>query len=407
MDSSKVIHLVSNAPEHPENTSSSFKVSYNVPFDLTGKQIALVDATVTKAKANVDNEKITFTFTPKYEKRKGPMKSYNITAGANGTTSAEQYFSKLNKSETVMGDKLFETVAKFNKTKDTLEMEVYNYSDGDLYLKVNSHDDPTKGLKLLPGIQQTLSMPMHVEVSESNYLLSTGTIKIEQAPSGSKYRVATIKFVNVSKAFEKSANLPAFFSNSKIEVSVNSVIRVATHPDPVTVKPGTGYYDDIGSLLSRLNSNENFVKLAYLSVSYRKVVLFVRGHVKPCTIDLGGFEFLFGFDKRIINHSRAIGTYYTAQRPPDLTRGTHHFYIYCSLVKNIPVNNKMLQILATVDATKGTYGEQVVHPVRYPIFVDCVEGPQQMVEVTIADDTGTVQGLLMGRTKLTLAVKDS
>ena len=62
MDTAKVIHLVSNAPEHPENTSNSFKVSYNVPFDLTGKQIALIDATVTKARGNVDDEKLTITF---------------------------------------------------------------------------------------------------------------------------------------------------------------------------------------------------------------------------------------------------------------------------------------------------------------------------------------------------------
>ena len=69
------------------------------------------------------------------------------------------------------------------------------------------------------------------------------------------------------------------------------------------------------------------------------------------------------------------------------------------------VNDKTLPILATVDATLGTYGQQIVHPVQYPLFVDCESGPMQMVEVRIADDTGNSENLLIGRTKLTLAVQ--
>ena len=61
MDAVKVLHLVSNSFSHPENTASSFKVSYNVPFDLRGRKVALVDATLTKAQENVLQEKITFT----------------------------------------------------------------------------------------------------------------------------------------------------------------------------------------------------------------------------------------------------------------------------------------------------------------------------------------------------------
>ena len=61
MNPTKVFHLVSNFFTHPENNTSSFKVSYNVPFDLRGRKIALVDATLTKAQDNVLQEKITFT----------------------------------------------------------------------------------------------------------------------------------------------------------------------------------------------------------------------------------------------------------------------------------------------------------------------------------------------------------
>ena len=58
MNNSSVIHLVNNAPEHPENTAAQFKVSYNLPFDLTGKKIALIDASFTKAQNNVLGEKL-------------------------------------------------------------------------------------------------------------------------------------------------------------------------------------------------------------------------------------------------------------------------------------------------------------------------------------------------------------
>ena len=68
MDTAKVIHLVSNAPEHPENTSNSFKVSYNVPFDLAKKQVALIDATITKARGNVDDEKSHLHLLPSMKK---------------------------------------------------------------------------------------------------------------------------------------------------------------------------------------------------------------------------------------------------------------------------------------------------------------------------------------------------
>ena len=57
----KLLHLVSNSFTHPENSASSFKVSYNVPFDLRGRKIALMDATLTKAQDNVLQEKIIFT----------------------------------------------------------------------------------------------------------------------------------------------------------------------------------------------------------------------------------------------------------------------------------------------------------------------------------------------------------
>ena len=43
MNTSPVIHPVSNSLAHPENMASNFMASYNVSFDLCGKRIALVN----------------------------------------------------------------------------------------------------------------------------------------------------------------------------------------------------------------------------------------------------------------------------------------------------------------------------------------------------------------------------
>ena len=72
MNHTKALHLVRNSFTHPKNTASSFKVSYSVPFDLWGRKIALVDATLTKAQDNVLQEKITFT--KSYKTKKCPIK---------------------------------------------------------------------------------------------------------------------------------------------------------------------------------------------------------------------------------------------------------------------------------------------------------------------------------------------
>ena len=56
VNTSPIIHLVSNSLAHPENMASNFKISYNEPFDLCGKRVALVDATFTKSQPNILQE---------------------------------------------------------------------------------------------------------------------------------------------------------------------------------------------------------------------------------------------------------------------------------------------------------------------------------------------------------------
>jgi hypothetical protein len=61
---------------------------------------------------------------------------------------------------------------------------------------------------------------------------------------------------------------------------------------------------------------------------------------------------------------------------PDITGGSHFFYIYCSLVEGIMVNEKTLPLLGTLNAEVGEYGVQVVHNAVYPMFVKCIGGLQ-------------------------------
>ena len=69
-------------------------------------------------------------------------------------------------------------------------------------------------------------------------------------------------------------------------------------------------------------------------------------------------------------------------------------------MNSVTVNEKILPLLATVDATKGNYGQQVIHLIRYPLFVDYVHGPQQMIEITISNDMGSIESTFAGRTNL-------
>ena len=160
-------------------------------------------------------------------------------------------------------------------------------------------------------------------------------------------------------------------------------------------------------MIAHLNALPAFKKLASLSIVRDHVQLFIPRTTKTCNVDLGGFEQHFGFANRVIQHNVKSDTTVVAQNPPDMTRGVHHFYIYCSLCANVAVNERMLPLLATIDATKGRNGEQVQHHAKFPLFVNCVKGPQQVISVTIADDTGNSAQLLHGRTKLTLAVRSA
>ena len=171
------------------------------------------------------------------------------------------------------------------------------------------------------------------------------------------------------------------------------------------LQPGPRHFANITDFIHYLNHMSGFSSLATLALICGKVVLSGgAGITEFGDIDLGGLNNHLGFDDSILRVTPEKRVF-SASRSPDMTKNTHHFYIYCSLVRSIAINEKNLPLLATVDATKGNYGEQNVHPIQFPLFIDCESGPTQVIEVTISDDVGNIKGLPMGRTKLTLAMQ--
>ena len=282
---------------------------------------------------------------------------------------------------------------------------IQNLSNGTVEVSLFSFNDTTKGWEYgnlsnkFPEFEiQELGLKYIFELHPSEILQFTmisyvlGKLHLENTPT----RQSDYK----EKALALYENMPL-----SIRCTETELIGVKKEDDIIQFQ--TRHFKDPEAIVKYVNGNRVFKKLAKLSYEHGKLCFTVLPTTPACRVELNEFQHLLGFRKNIILHALYnMRNKYVAEEPPDLTRGVHHYYIYCSLVKNNFVNNKPLQILAAVDATKSAYGEQFFHSVQYPSFVDCVEGLQQMIEVTISDDVGEVKNLLAGRTNLTLVIKD-
>ena len=399
MNQIKVLHLVSNSFTHGENTASSFKVSYNVPFDLRGRKIALVDATLTKAQDNVLQEKMTFTKSYKIKKRQvKTMKKFNQASHLITLPNIENSWSNLIKlmhgNINANSRPAISIASKYESTTKNVTFTIVNKTSSDITLQYyTNYKNPIKGWNLLATEPTSLEKNNIVDVDKT---ISTITIS------------STVKLRFKIKEFEEKpnkSNAPYYIQVFKLLFSFYETIMQPLPKEISAFQPGQRYFANINDFIEYLNNMPGFNALATLALVYGKVVLSAgAGITEFCDIDLGGLNNHLGFDDSII-HVTPEKRVFSANRPPDMTRGTHHFYIYCSLVRSVAINEKNLPLLATVDATKGNYGEQIVHPIQFPLFVDCESGPTQVIEVTISDDVGNIEGLLMGRTKLTLAIQ--
>ena len=387
MASPQVIHLVSNDLEHPENTAAKFKVSYNVPFDLKGKKIALIDATFTKSQENVKEEAITFEFLNR--QRTDISQKFTFTPALkpwdSSLTNMKDFFKRFNQSFKMNdGVKLGKITYTYFEERKQLRITVYNQSAAEARVAVNRNK------------WTLLNAPSNASEDRADFKIAP------QSQLKIKFDVSDLdlSMMNSEAAYDTLMRR----RGRAIRINMTHLKPMfLPPPQPKSFRPGPNYFTSIEELIDTINKKPGFSELATLSLRHGKVVL--KTHVKNCRIYLGGLEHHFGFDGNVIlvdeDDVEAV-----AGRPPNLYSGTHHFYIYCSLVKNVMVNNHLVPLLGTLDATQGKYGEQVMHPVVHPLYVDAEEGPHQVVEVEVADDVGNRKGLLMSRTKLTLSVVD-
>ena len=401
MQNSKVIHLVSNSFTHPKNTASSFKVSYNVPFDLTGKKVALIDIGLTKSSSNVLNETIAI------KSHIPPLKKYSTVISNNATLIAseeintwEKFFQVLGTSvKDLDGNDIVDISTTLNKPGKLVRYVIGNGSTGLLRIKISSALNSSVG-----WILQRNALTFRY------YNLRT------QSQSATKEHIELELKKNETVALEFRVNdmarYPEFPSN-KYDIwneydFIFQFRKSYLNPQPPKIEafqPGPGHFENVDTLINRLNSLQDFSNHAVLSFSNGVVQLVTKPSSYKKEIDFGGLEHQLGFMDRVLHIKNGETHTFKSTFPPNMTRGTHHFYIYSSLVNGVTVNEKILPLLATVDATKGKYGQQVIHSIRYPLFVDCVHGPQQVIEITISDDMGSTENILAGRTKLTLAIQ--
>ena len=390
MEPPQVIHLVSNAPEHPENTASKFKVSYNLPFSLKNKKIALIDATFTKSQQNVLEEKIKFQFdeTPKSYYRTQRYELTDIGLG-DTKTNLTAFFKRYTKDFYSMTDTTAPPIL-LGSCKHT-----YSEADNLLQITVINKSAYTCKIEIKKG---KWVLKSEGEASGDSYT-------IDVAPKTSKILKFDTSGINY-QAIGDHVDYKKFLNSMDFRVYFESVL-VVTHPRMRNkeFQPGPNHFATIKELIKTINNLEGFSEWAKLSLDHGKVQFAIKRVIDKCNIHLGGLQHHLGFDKDILKVDERVRRF-KANRPPNLSGGTHHFFIYCSLVKNVLVNNSLVPLLCTLDATKGKYGEQVMHPVVHPLFVEANEGPHQTIEIVIADDTGNQQNLLMFRTKLTLSVED-
>ena len=128
MQNFKVVHLVSNSFTHPGNTASFFKVSYNVPFNLTGKKVALIDIGLTKSSSNVLNETIAI------KSHIPPLKKYSTIISNNATLIAAEEINIWERFFQVLVD----ISTTLNKSSKIVRYTIANGSTGLLRIKTSS-----------------------------------------------------------------------------------------------------------------------------------------------------------------------------------------------------------------------------------------------------------------------------
>ena len=404
MENSKVIHLVSNSLKHPENTATNFKISYDVPFDLRGKKLALVDASFTKMNWNIVDEEIVFHF-PGQEGTATfiiPNLYDKIVDSENLSQPVRISKHLYNRQKEILAD----ISGTYDMSLNEMQITILNKSPTDLtilYAIIRENGENVSwNLKNSSGEVSFLASG-RIEGTHEETVLS-GALKPKQKLSMTFKPLLSMLNQDTIDSLRNNPTERALKRKELLNLLRFVIFNDDVAPKDVVVKPKPGYYETVQQLVQEIQRNTHFQKLAKMEIKKNLVQLTIKEQTDPCTIVFKGIKNHLGFEEETLQHTKRQQKVFLASHESDMSRGLHHFYVYCSLAKPVAVNERHLHLMATLDAHKGIRGKQVTHNVRYPLFIDCVEGIQQMVEVTIADDTGNSQNLLVGRTKLTLAI---
>lgn len=394
MQDVNTLHLVSDTTQFPTNTPQDFKVLFDIPFDISNRKIALIDATITKKQANVLGEKLSFHFLPKVTVKKYAVPSYT-RGDCTDVWSETDFKNKFNYTSIKKAATVSSSYRNVGSVR-YLVLRVTNSTNYPLHVDFIStkHTNSQDKYDL-----------WHFKKPENDVLAT-----LETTPTAEHFKHhltmegSTSKelFFYMDKNRLPPANHNEFCNQSTLSLRGRYVV-VTTREKVISFSPGPGFYSSIEELLAYFNNQPKFSRRASFAYIGGKVHFRLKPSTGNCAILFGELKHILGFEADRILHKKGSPTKeYHAENPPNMSTRSDHFYIYCSLVNGVMVNNKKLQLLGVLDATESKFGEQKTYVIQNPQYLKVVPGRHQLVEITISNPFGDKVGLLMKRTKLTL-----
>jgi hypothetical protein len=402
----QTLTLKSNSLTADDNHAGVFKINYNNQLDFTGRKVALINASLTKAQANISNEKLTIT---QEVFRPGPGPKVADENEMKLDLPWEDHASYLNRfAKNIMnGGKIMVRMATdFSESSKVLAIFCRNKTDFDAYIVLKSYPGTNSCWLLSECVasRQNLNIDLipKIEIAASNGIPAHDEYTITMKSDESVKLLISMQGMDMTSISGVSA-YAALSTKPYLRVDYFPTANISV-PTLQHFQPGPGHFPSIKSLLTKVN--KLLAKFGKFSFINGRVLFAAKTTGSSFKLNFGGLRMHFGFDELELVYNKGSKSKFLAARPPDLTRGTLHFHVYCSLIQDVYVNEQKRPLIASLDATKSEYGKQHIFNVVTPIYLNCVEGPQAFIEVTIANDSGSIDGLLMGETQLVFAFRD-
>lgn len=98
---------------------------------------------------------------------------------------------------------------------------------------------------------------------------------------------------------------------------------------------------------------------------------------------------ILGFsDRDRLHNKKSVSLTYTAENNADIVGGRHALYVYCDLLKAIPVGDTSLPLLRIVDASGATDSSVITRRYANPLYVPLQKKQFGSLEIDIKDSLG-------------------